>query len=323
MNTTVLRYIVAAAEEKSITRAAERLYISQPSLSQSISQLERQLGVTLFERSRKGLEITPAGEQYVNWARQTLFSEVQINRRIKDIAQYHITQLAFGTTPNRATYIIEPIIQELKGSFANCKIILEDRPTTELYQLLETGRIDFIVDVPSEDTLNFHNIPLAQEKILVAVPKSFDIPHVEACAEDYPSVSLSLFKDVPFTLMSEETALGKYSRMLCKKAGFFPDIRLQCRRQATAHMLCSKNFSATFLNELMVRLGGGYPNVNYYCISPDFPVINLAAVYHTDRMISDTAQLFIRRIREYLVQHSAPSNQDIMVMKTFKPSHML
>lgn len=72
MNSLVLKYILTIAEEKNMTRAAERLYISQPSLSQSVKNLEKELGVDLFERSQRGGVLTPAGEHYVEWAKQIL-----------------------------------------------------------------------------------------------------------------------------------------------------------------------------------------------------------------------------------------------------------
>ena len=80
MNSLVLKYILTIAEEKNMTRAAERLYISQPSLSQSLKNLEKELGVDLFERSRQGVVLTPAGEHYVEWAKQILFAEAMMKR---------------------------------------------------------------------------------------------------------------------------------------------------------------------------------------------------------------------------------------------------
>ena len=75
-----------------MTRAAERLYISQPSLSQSVKNLEKELGVDLFERSQRGGVLTPAGEHYVEWAKQILFAEAMMKRKIQDISAKNVRQ---------------------------------------------------------------------------------------------------------------------------------------------------------------------------------------------------------------------------------------
>lgn len=104
MNSLVLKYILTIAEEKNMTRAAERLYISQPSLSQSVKNLEKELGVDLFERSQRGGVLTPAGEHYVEWAKQILFAEAMMKRKIQDISAKNVRQIKFGTTPQRTSH---------------------------------------------------------------------------------------------------------------------------------------------------------------------------------------------------------------------------
>ena len=279
MNSLVLKYILTIAEEKNMTRAAERLYISQPSLSQSLKNLEKELGVDLFERSRQGVVLTPAGEHYVEWAKQILFAE--------------------------AMMILDFVVNQFQKEYANYKIFLEDRPSTELYELLDRGSLDFIIDNTNNDTLNFRSIPLIRENLLLAVPGAVRLPAEIKSGYCYPVVDLAYAKDQPFCLMPEDTSLGRYSLTLCKKAGFVPDMRFQCRRQATAHLMVHKGFAATFVNELMVLLGGASPDVNYYYITPDFPSIELSLIYRSDYTPLETDRQFVEQIKAFFSEKIA------------------
>lgn len=101
MNSLVLKYILTIAEEKNMTRAAERLYISQPSLSQSVKNLEKELGVDLFERSQRGGVLTPAGSTMWSGQSRSWLAEAMMKRKIQDISAKNVRQIKFGTTPQR------------------------------------------------------------------------------------------------------------------------------------------------------------------------------------------------------------------------------
>ena len=208
MNSLVLKYILTIAEEKNMTRAAERLYISQPSLSQSVKNLEKELGVDLFERSQRGSVLTPAGEHYVEWAKQILFAEAMMKRKIQDISAKNVRQIKFGTTPQRTSYILDFVVNQFQKEYANYKIFLEDRPSTELYELLDRGSLDFIIDNTNNDTLNFRSIPLIRENLLLAVPGTVRLPAETKSGYCYPVVDLAYAKDQSFCLMPEIPAWG-------------------------------------------------------------------------------------------------------------------
>jgi DNA-binding transcriptional LysR family regulator len=86
MNFNVLRYFVTVYDERSMTKAAKRLFVSQSSLSQCIRQLEKDMGVTLFERSKTSLKPTQIGEYYAYWAKQTLASEQKMKQHIFELS---------------------------------------------------------------------------------------------------------------------------------------------------------------------------------------------------------------------------------------------
>lgn len=96
MNFNKLRYVIVVAEERSITKAAKKLYISQPSLSQCIRSIEEDLGVDLFIRVKSSISLTQAGEAYIEWAKATLESAKQLQSRLEKIKAGVTRQLDIG-----------------------------------------------------------------------------------------------------------------------------------------------------------------------------------------------------------------------------------
>jgi len=300
MNTNSLRYFITVANEKNFTRAAQKLYISQPSLSQSIQTLEKQLGSILFDRSKPQLELTLAGDLYLEWAKQTLYSEAQISARILDLATKDITKFTVGTSPHRVLYILPPVIEKFYSVFPNCRISLEDRPTAELYKLIEDGVVDLVIDIPHPDEIKYTSVPLAEEQIMLAVPKSYQ---VSAGAEDgrpYGVIDLFQLRDFRFVLLHKDRMLGNISRNLCKQAGFLPDVYLECRNAETAHSMASRGVGVTFVHELNVKLKGPLPSLDYYYIKPLYPTSRLAAIYQKEQHITEAMRQFIEMLRNML-----------------------
>ena len=218
MNLNQLKYIVAIADELNISKAAQKLFVSQPSLSQCVQNVERELGTKIFDRSTTPLKITYAGEVFIKWARKTLNSTEEINRKIADISGLKNIKLSIGISPYRSTCILPPVITEFKKLYPQCYIVVEEHPTTILHSMMDEGKIDILIDTPHHNTIDYTSIPLIKENILLDVPKDWNIKGDE--------VELSEFADKPFVMLANEQLLGRISRDLCLQNGFEPKISL-------------------------------------------------------------------------------------------------
>lgn len=116
MNWNQLRYVLTIAEEKSITRAAQRLYLTQPSLSLSLKALEEELGTPLFTRGPDGLEPTYAGSLFCAWAAETDISFGRLNDKLSDIASGRRQLLRLGVSPHRGNLLLPTILSAFTGS---------------------------------------------------------------------------------------------------------------------------------------------------------------------------------------------------------------
>ena len=126
MNWNTLNYVVEIAKQRSFSKAAQALYIAQPSLSQSIQALERELGTPLFDRSRSLIKLTYAGELFVEWAQQALRSREQTFKQITDVSENAKTRIVVGLGFSRGAFLFPNIIAEFRKLRPNCTVILEE-----------------------------------------------------------------------------------------------------------------------------------------------------------------------------------------------------
>lgn len=291
MNLNQLKYIVAIADEFNISKAAQKLFVSQPSLSQCVQNVERELGTKIFDRSTTPLKITYAGEVFIKWARKTLNSTEEINRKIADISGLKNIKLSIGISPYRSTCILPPVITEFKKLYPQCYIVVEEHPTTILHSMMDEGKIDILIDTPHHNTIDYTSIPLIKENILLDVPKDWNIKGDE--------VELSEFADKPFVMLANEQLLGRVSRDLCLKNGFEPKISLECHTVETAHAFVAEGLGVSFVPELFVKYWNK-KDTNYYKIKNCKPVREFCVVYDNRKYLPLAVQDFIKVLDDFL-----------------------
>lgn len=128
MNWNQLQYVITIAEEKSITKAAQKLYISQPSLSLSIQALEKETGIPLFERNRGEMKLTYAGSLFYEWAISTLHSHTQLEWKLGDIVSGSRTLIRLGLSPHRSERLLAPVLERFYSMYENCDIQIIEQP---------------------------------------------------------------------------------------------------------------------------------------------------------------------------------------------------
>lgn len=172
MNIRDLEYIVAVSKEESFTKAAQKSFISQPTLSMQIDKLETNLGVELFERSRGNFLITDAGEEIINKAQIILREVDEIKKIAKKYSNPLEGEIKIGAFPTLAPYLFPKISNNIHKNFKKLQIFLIEEKTEILINKLSKGEIDLaILSSPIEDN-SLENIPLFKEEFLLAVAKN-------------------------------------------------------------------------------------------------------------------------------------------------------
>ena len=142
MNLKQAHYIKTISECGSITAAAKKLYVSQPSLSQMLRHVEEELGVELFERSVTPFYLTYAGEKYLHAARIMLEANEQLQSEIREIRQEHSGRLRLGISVSRGLQVLPYVIPRFCAEYPNVKLELVESGSDTLDAMIQEGKID-------------------------------------------------------------------------------------------------------------------------------------------------------------------------------------
>lgn len=217
-----LRYFIAVADELSFSRAAERLHIAQPPLSQQIKSLEVELGVQLFNRNRRPLQLTEAGHFFAEEARSTLDKVDQAIRKTQRVSQGELDCLSVGFTSSMVNGVLPVILKTFRKHYSEITLTLREANSSSLAQGLRDRIIDtiFAYRTPALLQANDLDIAVLSAESLVAV-----LPKQHRLASE-PMVSLTDLQKEEFIMPPLQTAFGISEQIyaLCAHEGFVPKV---------------------------------------------------------------------------------------------------
>lgn len=292
MNYNILRYVITVAEERNFTRAAKRLYITQPSLSQTIKNEEERLGVILFDRSSSPLTLTDAGKEYVLWSKQVLSLYENMERRLQDFSDKEVSSLKIGILPEFSSFILSGPLKLFRERNPNSFVQIVEQSNNDLEKSLEDSKLDFIIGLTHKDKYKYCSEPLYDEKIVLAVTPDFSPQDKDAV-----EVDLIEFKDAPFVMMEEGQFLYNVTHDLCKKSGFIPRAVVECYNLETALCMVEAGVGVSIVPDLMCKVIG---DLKYYNIKGPTPESQISLVYRRDRYITKKTRELIELIKEHI-----------------------
>ncbi|RUL71845.1 LysR substrate-binding domain-containing protein [Dyella choica] len=220
-----LRYFIAVAEELSFTRAAQRLHLSQPPLSQQIQALEQDLGVRLLERDKRNVALTPPGRLFLDQARQILALADEARSQVAEAAAGYSGHLKLAYTVSVSFHPALPqTLLRLGQNAPNVRVWLSEMYTEPQFSAIRGGQLDvgFVRDVPlhEDDARALRLDVIDREPLLLALPEGHRLAGRQ-------SVELGEVAGDPFVVQPRELAATLYDRLvrLAAKSGFHPVIR--------------------------------------------------------------------------------------------------
>lgn len=231
-----LRYFIVVAEEGSFTRAALRLGMQQPPLSQQIRALEQELGFELFVRHPKGASLTAGGSVFLHEAKAILDSVEQGAARAARAASGTEATISLGLTSSAAAHpLIPKIIRSFRALRPNVQIDFTDGNAEELTHALVNKRLDLaFIRLPVGKTAGLTYIQLLQEEMLLVLPLGHPLLRKQH-GRSMPTISLKDLKGEQFILVRRRGSPGLYSNLIgaCVRAGFSPQIAAEVDRMMT------------------------------------------------------------------------------------------
>ena len=241
-----IKYFLAVAEHKHFTVAAEELCISQSSLSKQIKALEEELGIQLFHRNTRNINLTTFGEEFVRFSKKIIQEYDEMNLKLKEHIGLEKQKIVIGAVPVMNQYGIASLIASFQKNFPLVHIELVQKKTKELISLLNKGEIDvafFLTD--SITDIGFDVYPVIYDELVLVT----DINHPLAKNK---SVSFSEISDENFIFFDSASGMHEISIDSCKQAGFTPNILYNCTQIDTMLELVSEGLGVALLMEKAV-----------------------------------------------------------------------
>lgn len=246
-------YFLTVAREGNITRAAEKLFITQPSLSQHIAKLEKTLGVKLFDRSKNPMRLTPSGEIYYHYLENTYYLSEKLQADLDNEQLQHIT-IGVGTW--RGSLLLPDILPEFMKEYPGIRIDLAEFPVSELIPMIQDSKVDFALmnSLLSQIPPNITTETIKGERVLLIMHKSHPLSAQFARdrAEGRP-LNLHLLEEECLIALDKKLTVGRFiDNYLTKKKLFFTK-RITTTNNATLLRMVAHGMGVGFMIEAGLR----------------------------------------------------------------------
>lgn len=249
MNLRDLKYVIAVAESHHFGKAAQRCFVSQPTLSGQIKKLEEELGVVIFERTNRSVEITPIGEAIVDHARR-IMEQADVIQQLAQASQDPLAgPLRIGAIPTLSPYLMPLILMPLKTQYPQMRLVLSEEMTDTLLERLRNHEIDAALLATDVDEQDYNSIPLFDEPFWLAFPSDHPFYNKE-------KITRHDLDNAELLLLSEGHCLAKQAMDVChlkerKEQGEMSDLRASSLE--TLLQLVGAGFGTTLVPALAMR----------------------------------------------------------------------
>lgn len=301
MNIQKLDYFITIAETGNLTKAAEMLYVSQPSLSQYLKRLENSLGVALFDRTTSPMKLTFSGEKYYAYALEARRQEENIRLEIQDIKEEISGKLRLGVPLWRGSTILPEVFPSFHQQNPKVQLELYEGDSHHLLNALLNNAIDLaVMNVPP--TMNYDKVfceVFMKEKIMIAAPMTH--PYVKEALHSstpglhYPEISLDILRQMPVILTKHGQNLTHFTERIIEMNGIDADVLLESHNVTTAVNLVAKQMGCTFVPEQGAKVCVRPGLVAYFTIKDSIVdcTWDMAVMYRKEFYINKIARRFI------------------------------
>ena len=325
MQSQAYRYLSAVLAAGSISKAAQALGISQPSLSQFVQRIEKDLGAEVFDRSTRPLTLTESGRIFFEAEKRVAEIREDCRRAVQDINGGERGRVVVGASEYREMFFLTEVLPVFSAAHPGIEIALEEGTTRELEDFVWTGKTDLSLVIAPLAQSGLEAVEIYEERLLLAVnEKSPLIEKARAlCPEErredeFPPFSFRLLADEPFLVVREGQQIHDLYRTLVAETGAPPKIVLESESLTAALALAGAGLGVTIVTETLARRSAAAKRVRFFSIDPEVPVRKVVAAYRPARYLSKAARLLIRTMRD-VAQENSPAGE----AQSFSPSRSL
>ncbi len=311
---TKLDYVYAVYREKSFTRAAEKLFISQPSLSAAIKNVEKEIGAPLFERGRGNIALTEVGKEYINCAERILSIREEFINKINDINSLDIGQIRVGGTNYLSSYVLPRVINRFAELYPNISVNLTEAHSGVLGNMLRNEELDIVIDSFDDNFDEYDVQPLISEEILLCVPKDnginreldkYAVPQEAFDKREIllalPPVPIEHFKDESFILLKPGNDMYYRSERFFKQSRIEPKVSFYVDQLNISYALAELGMGICFATDTLFRFSGFPDRISIYKVSGEHSGRTLHIAHKKNRYCTKAMSKFIETAQEVIL----------------------
>ena len=295
-----LSYIAAIAKHQNITKAAEALYISQPSLSKFLSSIESELGLKLFKRADKKYIPTYAGERYLEYARNILETKANLDSELADIIKRDIGVLNIGLPTMRCTFMLPKTLPAFNKKYPHVKINIFEGTSATIDKKLLDGDIDLaFYSKPYESNEHIEYETIATEELLVCTCKNHPVKKFaeKISSGSHLRIEISKLKDERLILLSPEQRTGQISRWYLQKNNISLANSIITNNMPAVVSLTEQGWGVSFIFESHLRWHLPVPKIETFSFGSPRVVSDFVAAFRRGSYLSAYAREFIELTR--------------------------
>ena len=278
MNLKQFRYVLTLADEGSFSRTAETLNIKQPSLSQYIKKIEKEVGMELFDRSGGDVRLTDAGRAYIDIGRKMLDLEHQLEGRFSDLASFKSGSIVIGISAHRSVALMPPIVSAFKSLYPGITLRIVERYRAELLEAAEHGEFDLVITTlpVASDLFTFETLFVEENVVASKLP----LPSEEGAK--FPVISASVLNGLSFAMLNEEHLMQRELNELIKKNGLILKKEVECTSLEALVEMVKEGIGAAFIPACLAK----DPSLHYYSIKETVPKREIVVMYRKEQYLS-------------------------------------
>lgn len=301
MDLKQIEYIVKIDDEHSITRAAEKLFVTQSALNQQLLRLEKELGAPLFHRSKVDMRPTEIGQVYLDNAREILRIKQRTYNLINDMTDAKKGRLSIGFTPGRGSEMFTHVYPSFHQAYPNVIVEPHELSVHRQQQMIAQGNLDIGFQTLSErQRTDSEYIKLGEEEIFLLVPSihpaAEQLAATQTASAPFPIANLTLFQYEPFVLMYKESTIRAITDEIFRKSGFTPNVLFETASNNTVLSMIEANLCCGVVPEYYVRR---LPKGISCFAFPTHPSWDIVANYRKNGYLSEAAKYFIELVRNF------------------------
>ncbi|MBY0220572.1 LysR family transcriptional regulator [Paenibacillus illinoisensis] len=298
-----LQYTLQIAAERNFSRAAEKLHIAQPSLSQQLSKLEKELGVLLFQRNTSTVELTHAGVTFVEQAQKIVNAVELLRQEMSDISQLRKGKVVVGSMPITGSHLLPHVLPAYQQAYPDIEVTLLEDAGLTLEKLTASGKADLsLLSLPlQEPSLSY--VAIGEERIDLAVPPQH--PLAVRGNPDHPiPVHMEELRDESFVVLKKGQGFRKLTFDLCQQAGFDPSVVFESNNIETVQSLVATGMGITLVPRFIARAPRSEFVPVYVPLAEPVPSRTLVVAYRQGRVLSKAAEAFIETFKQTVAKLS-------------------